>query len=576
MKISITKQRKEYGLTARMIAMFVVLVILPFLLLAVFVVVFFRNYSINNIQTANVDSMNSIGTQISSAVHEIEEDSMSLYYSGVVEVLATDTPLTVAEENNINTTIKSMTNSIQEIGGVHIETEKHGIIGTDSYNNVVQLMEPYRQTIVDAGGRCLWYSVDGLYGKSKETKYVMARSLNSSQKKNVGICYIVVKDRMVTEIFNQVTNNYSIRYLLDKDGNVLYSSGEKADHEKIDLSFLDSRKKNSFHILRMDNREKILISRKIMSNGWYCISVIDMNQVFYNMRKLTLPFILICAVYLLFLILTLQVFRNYVFKPLRILKKSMDTYATDGFSPTHVEIGGFGEFQSLSRHFNNMMVRIERLVQDYKEEVEEKNRQERKALTAQLTPHFIYNSLNTIKWMAVLNHQQNIQNQVESLIYIFQNAARADDDSYTIQDEVTLMENYAVIQKARFMNFDLVLDVEDDCRDLLIKKLLIQPILENAIIHGLGRGKIQNTSIVIKIWRDELLNITVEDHGYGFDVKAWRENPEKKKNHTNIGIHNIEKIIQLEYGEEYKMIIESQPGQGTLVTYRLPILYKNS
>ena len=96
--------------------------------------------------------------------------------------------------------------------------------------------------------------------------------------------------------------------------------------------------------------------------------------------------------------------------------------------------------------------------------------------------------------------------------------------------------------------------------------------MENAVIHGLGRGKIQNTEIKVKVWTDENLHITVEDRGTGFDVEKWRQSPQKKEDHTNIGIHNVEEMIHMEYGEPYSMWIESKPGEGTKVSYLLPII----
>lgn len=193
------------------------------------------------------------------------------------------------------------------------------------------------------------------------------------------------------------------------------------------------------------------------------------------------------------------------------------------------------------------------------------------ALVSQLKPHFVYNALNTIKWMAVLNHQQNIQHLTESLIHVFMNAAKVDDENYCIRDELELVKNYAIIQKARFMNFELIIDAQPESLDCRIRKFLLQPIIENAIVHGLNRGKVKNTDIKISVWLDGYLCITVRDEGVGFDVEKWRESKEVKDEHTNIGLHNVEQIIHLEYGDPYRLEIESAPGCGTTMKYILPI-----
>ena len=120
------------------------------------------------------------------------------------------------------------------------------------------------------------------------------------------------------------------------------------------------------------------------------------------------------------------------------------------------------------------------------------------------------------------------------------------------------------------MNFELVIEKDENCQKCRLRKLLLQPIIENAVVHGLGRGKVKNTEIHIKVWMDENLHIIVEDKGVGFDVEEWRKKPEKKLDHTNIGIKNVEEMIRIEYGDAYGMWIESELGKGTKVTYLLP------
>lgn len=120
------------------------------------------------------------------------------------------------------------------------------------------------------------------------------------------------------------------------------------------------------------------------------------------------------------------------------------------------------------------------------------------------------------------------------------------------------------------MNFELVIEKDENCQKCRMRKFLLQPIIENAVVHGLGKGKIKNTEIHVKVWVDGNLHIIVEDEGVGFDIEEWRRKPEKNPEHTNIGIKNVEEMIRIEYGDAYGMWIESEPGKGTKVTYLLP------
>ena len=106
-----------------------------------------------------------------------------------------------------------------------------------------------------------------------------------------------------------------------------------------------------------------------------------------------------------------------------------------------------------------------------------------------------------------------------------------------------------------------------------IRKFLLQPVVENAIVHGLGRGQQKDGKICLRIWKEENgLYITVKDNGVGFDVEKWRHQPDIRDDHTNIGLHNVEEIIRLEYGESYSIEIQSELGSGTVITYHLPLI----
>ena len=133
------------------------------------------------------------------------------------------------------------------------------------------------------------------------------------------------------------------------------------------------------------------------------------------------------------------------------------------------------------------------------------------------------------------------------------------DSLHRIADEKKLLEHYVVIQKTRFMNFDMHYNVEPDTENLLIRKFLLQSIVENAIIHGLSRGKVNGGRIELKSYRKEgRLHVDISDNGKGFDISEWEQREESADmQHTNVGIKNIRQIIKLEYGEPFGLFMES-------------------
>lgn len=562
----------RHGITTRIVLLFLVLVIIPFFVMAAFVVGIFRDYNITALGNSAMDSMASVGYQISGELKNRMESSLFAYYNDIVELLSGET-LTESEEKLIEKRLNSSVYSIEgAVAGAIIDRNgKVYRVGNDAM--AVSFMEAHQEEVLAAGGRCCWYVMDRVYGRSEKNSYILARSLNNKEMQHVGFLYMVMSDSLVQDAFGQLQSDEAVRYLTDSEGRILYSSRKEADRDRLDISVLDEKKITDYHPTTLeDGRKVILAGRRIATTGWYCISVIEMSYIMRRALVLLRPLLFLAIIYVMFLFIMLYMLRKYVFRPLGTLKKAMDQYAQGTLDSMQIQPVGEGELRSLSRHFNNMISRIDVLMEDYRMEAEEKNRQKLRVLSAQLTPHFIYNALNTIKWVAVLNHQENIQKLIESLSYVLMNAARDDEAGYCVEDELKLVENYAVIQKARFMNFELVIEKDENCRNCRIRKFLLQPIIENAVVHGLGRGKIKNTEIKVKVWTDEDLHILVEDRGVGFDVEEWRRKPGKKEEHTNIGIHNVEEMIHMEYGENYGMWIESRPGEGTRVTYLLPVV----
>ncbi|MEY8336005.1 histidine kinase [Lachnospiraceae bacterium 47-T17] len=564
-----------YGITARMVVFFTILVIVPYLCLAGITYVVFQNYTVSSLGETTRDTVTAAGANIHRAMKEREEDSMALYYNSCVELLGKGRTLGGGEEQQIINALSTISYSNTGIRAAYLESEQGVFHSGGNYSNFISIMQPNKDEIAGAGGGCRWYTTNRLYGRADEYHYILARSLNNSEEKNVGILYLICSDRMVLDSMGELSTEYADWYLADMDGTVFYASDAFMTGTVLDVSMLSGKEKRSYRTLKgREGRKHVVAAYCLMDVGWFCVSVIDTQIVRDSVHKLAFPFIVISVIYVIFMFVMLYIMRKYVFLPLRALKASMDEYARNELGETGVRIYGIGEFRSLSEHFNRMTQRIHRLVEAYRQESEEKNRQKMKTLAAQLTPHFIYNALNTIKWVAVLNHQDKIQRLVESLISIFMNAARADDDSYTLKDELELIENYAVIQKARFMNFDLTVEVQAACMDCRIRKLSVQPIVENAIVHGLNRGKLRNETVALRAWVDGDLHITVTDGGVGFDVEAWRRNSKKDGEHTNIGLFNVEEMLRLEYGGDYGIEIESAPGKGTKVSYTLPVVRK--
>lgn len=565
-------KERNYGIMTRIVICFTVLVIIPYLIVACLLSVNFLKYSLKSTAGTTESSLEVAADRLSYLIRDYENTSMMVYYNGVVDSLPGNGQLTVQEKAAMQNLLNSMCYSGEGIRGIYLCFQDQIYTGGKNYSTVSEIVQEYEDVVYAAKGRPVWFASNQIFGAEEQNRYIMARVLNDPQGNAVAVFYMLIDGKQMNETLEELSGDVSTTYLVAGDGSIFYSSDPSQLNQKFDTVLLQENQLRRNEKVIMNHTAYQMVERYLPKIQWHCISMISVDDVRMQVLKVELPFLIIGVCYGVFLLLMLYFMRRYIFAPLSMLNTAMEQYAREELETVKLPENGIGEFKNLSLHFNEMTQRILELMEAYKAEEEEKNRQKIQTLTAQLTPHFIYNALNTIKWMAVLNHQENIQHLVESLVYIFMNAARVEDEQYSFGDELELIENYAVIQKARFMNFELETEIEPDVLRMHVRKLFLQPIVENSIVHGLKRGKIKNTKIQIKAWQDGDIYIEVHDEGVGFDVHKWREKPASDKTHTHIGLKNVEEMMRLEYGDQYGMEIESMLGKGTTIRYHLPAI----
>ena len=564
----------RYGIRSLILVGFVLFVIVPFIAFIGISYSVFQRYADKSYSDNMLEALTSAATQIDSSTEKYREATMTLYHNGTVDLL--DHPRTPSEEQQINASLSSLCYSYSGVIASYL------ICGDDvyhqgpiNYSQVVESMSPHMGEILRNDGRSVWYEINNIFPEYGSTyKYLLARSLNSSKRKNVAVLYLIVNDKMISS--DQVAEGGSAvtKYMATPEGLILYSSEKENTGKVFDMSQVDLKEKKGYSIGMVSGKKSLIVFYRLQNNSWVLISTIPVADMLSGLVPIRQVIVAVSGIDLLFLCFMFILLQNCVFRPLDRMIGVTDRFAK-GDADVRIQFESVKEIQKLSDHFNEMISDIRNLMLKNEKEIREKNDFRMQALVAQLNPHFIYNSLNTIRWMAVINRQENIRELTDSLIHILMNATKANDGGYTLRDELDLIRSYVVIQKARFLNFQLEIEADDEAKDCVIPKFLIQPVVENAVVHGFGKGKEPGGTIRIRAWRDGDLRISVSDNGTGFDVRRWRANAfDAKPMHSNIGLRNIEQIIALEYGPPYGLAISSETGKGTVVDYRLPVVKK--
>jgi two-component system sensor histidine kinase YesM len=380
-------------------------------------------------------------------------------------------------------------------------------------------------------------------------------------------------NKLVRKVFGNYPNSSA-------DLNLQIFSGKKnifSSNQKLEWKDVKSICNNgNYGVKTIDNKKFFIAITQAKYSGWTYVNVIPYETIYKKIIFVRNAMLLIYAgVFIMALWFGLK-FAENITKPVEILALKMKDIEMDDFQvngkETIVECN-IEEINELYRDFEMMVEKINTLIKEnYQKQILLKDTQY-KALQAQINPHFLYNTLDSINWMAKTNSEPRISMMVEALGKLLRSAVYK-KDLITIAEEEKILENYITIQKIRFEErLDFQMNVENEIGQYLIPKLTLQPIVENAINYGLE----QMTGVcMIRVWaekREENIELFIQDNGPGMDPEYWSKlrTGEIKSKGSGIGLKNIDDRIKMLYGEEYGISISSEPGKGTRVIICLPI-----
>ena len=397
-----------------------------------------------------------------------------------------------------------------------------------------------------------------------------------------GVILINLNMNKITEICNSfqekqenficIINDKGELVYEQQNGKERFAFDEKENRQELNTA-LGKTKESCF---RLNYRgEKYLVTRTDMkTTGWTLVSMVPYKSVMAETMAISGVMILAVVITLIVTLLLLNRILTGVVKPLKKLEKYMVQVNPDNMDQ-RMEILTDDEIGHLSMKFNQMMDRIRNLKEQVIEEQEDKRKYELQALQAQINPHFLYNTLDSIIWMAETN-DSNIVAMTEALAKLFRISLNKGNEEISLERELEHVKNYLIIQSMRYADkFTYEISAEPGVERCRTIKLILQPIVENCIYHGIkkkrGTGK-----ITIRAYRREQdLIIEVSDDGCGMPEEICRkilsdEIESENISGSGIGVKNVNERIQLRFGKKYGLSYSSEEGVGTTVTYVLP------
>ncbi len=370
-------------------------------------------------------------------------------------------------------------------------------------------------------------------------------------------------------------------FLIDAEGDILYhpkheliSSGIR--NEAIDLILTSE---DGYVTTVEDGRIKNYIVSTSDYTGWKVIGAVYDNEMKpYDIITRQIYFLISGLAIVLAVVLSIIISRHYL-HPIKDLSDGMDRFK-NGDLDARVDLEMENEFGELADDFNDMTVRIKQLVIDNKDKEQAKRKFELESLQSQINPHFLYNTLDSIVWMAEAGMNEEVVKMTFSLSKLFRISINRGFEFVTIQQELEHIESYLAIQKLRYgEKLDYAIEADPSLMPFRLIKIIMQPIVENAIYHGIK--KIPGPGFIdIKLREIEgNISISIEDNGVGMDEATVKRLLDKDgyndTGSSGIGVKNVDQRIKLYYGDAYGVTIDSAEFEGTRVTLTLPKEYQS-
>lgn len=393
-----------------------------------------------------------------------------------------------------------------------------------------------------------------------------------------GVLLLDISYASLQQLLDNVTlGNNGYLYMIGSGGELIYhpqmqliDSGLATENLEAASGYRDGNYKETY----LGELREVFV-KSVGYTGWKIIGVTPARGLSLNNLKTNLLLVFIIALVLYILTLINAYISSRITIPIHELEKSVNELEA-GHLDTKVYMGGSYEIRHLGRSIGDMAKRIQTLMDDIVAEHESKRKSEFDTLQSQINPHFLYNTLDIIVWMIENEQKDEAVKIVTALARFFRISLSKGKSIITVRDEVEHVRNYLMIQQKRFKNkFIYRIETEPDVLNFASLKLMLQPLVENAIYHGMefmdGDGLIE-----IKAYLENGdLWFTIRDNGLGMtkeQVDSLLAEPVYTTSHrgSGIGVKNVNERIRLYFGEEYGLVIESEPDEGTWIRIHLP------
>ncbi|WP_242655161.1 sensor histidine kinase [Clostridium cellulovorans] len=481
-------------------------------------------------------------------------------------------------QNNINKYLSQFTNFNPYIASIYIldnysnkyysENNTYKSFTVDQIRN----MEWYNEVLNENGGYILKLNGGGLFHNKTgnyESYVSFIRIINDiNTQEKVGVLIININENAFYDYIVKVSNQYGTKLIIENEnGEVITKPDIEENILKVAENEKYSAKNKGFVIKNLNYKDYIISNIKMEKYDWNLISISEYSQL-SEQSKYTKNFMVVfISISLLLIVFGAIGISNMITKPLTKLHKSMKDVKNGEFKIVEGKTYN-DEVGELKKVYNIMVQNIQFLLDKIREDELFKRKAELDLLMSQIKPHFLYNTFDSISSLALSGENKRVYQIVKALGTFYRTSLSNGRDVITIEEEINTIKSYLVIQNIRYNDkFDVQYNLDPNCNEFKIIKLVLQPLVENSIYHGL-RSKVEKGMIKISTYEEgEKIVLSVEDNGCGIDESKIKELMDGRT--SGIGVRATKERLRVFYGAKSEFIIKSEKDVGTKIIIKI-------
>lgn len=405
----------------------------------------------------------------------------------------------------------------------------------------------------------------------------LSRYIPDSMDKEGGVLFVDLNYSAIRKLCDDSSvGKKGYIFILDEDGNIVYHPQQQQLYNELQTEYIDEVMNCQTDVLNMGEGEsaRLYTISRSATTGWTVVSCSYISELLKKSEEAQKIYMLMAIVLVAIALLISSFMAKSITQPILKLQSSMALIQEGDFRAGNVEVESRNEIGSLTETFNVMTLRIQELMEQNINEQKAKRKSEMKALQSQINPHFLYNTLDSIIWMAESGKNEEVVLMTASLARLLRQNISNEEEEISIFEEVEYCRNYLTIQKMRYKDkLEFRIDVASEITSCQIIKLVLQPLIENAIYHGLKYKESKGLLELIGYAAGEDIIFEIRDNGVGMDEETLNHIFER---HTvnyrsnGVGVYNVERRIKLTYGQDYGITYKSRPGEGTVARVCIP------